>query len=110
MQPYNVSWLLFLWKLGVIRCDPRVCHATPILVSHTGPEATCSVNDGLEPKLSVYWWTVSLDAGTCKGADPRIICNGGMAMPWLPVAVTAQVIMGTGYVYSTKACTATWSL
>ena len=58
----------------------------------------------------MHWRVVSLDTGTRNGAGPRIICNVGMAMPWLPVAVTAQVIMGTGYVYSTKASTASWIL
>ena len=62
------------------------------------------MNDGLE------WRVVSPDTGTRNGAGHRIICNIGMAMPWLPVAVTAQVIMGTVYVYSTKASTASWIL
>ena len=34
-----------------------------------------------------------------------ILCNLGMTSPWLPLAVTAQVIMGTVYVYTSKLTT-----
>ncbi|CAK9018405.1 Uncharacterized protein SCF082_LOCUS14077 [Durusdinium trenchii] len=34
-----------------------------------------------------------------------LLCNLGMTSPWLPLAVTAQVIMGTVYVYTSKLTT-----
>mmetsp|Transcript_37148 Transcript_37148/g.61162 ORF Transcript_37148/g.61162 Transcript_37148/m.61162 type:complete len:92 (+) Transcript_37148:2-277(+) len=31
-----------------------------------------------------------------------VLCNLGMASPWLPAAVTAQVLMGSLFVYNAK--------
>ena len=57
------------------------------------PEAGCFRKSMRQP-YNVAWLLVCW-----------ILCNAGMISPWLPLAITAQVIMGTVYVYTSKALT-----
>lgn len=60
---------------------------------------------------NVAWLLVGWTLGTMwqVALRLRILCNAGMISPWLPMAITAQVIMGTIYVYTSKALTDPWS-